>query len=148
MPLHCFRSIQFLDTTGSRTEAVHWGAVAHAGYRCGQPGRDRLQRLAGSPSALSVSLVLWHAVLPKDRWRADRELHNLDWPMGGLPRMIHVDNGKDLVAVDQRQVSPHSPPVALSKSTFLPNGCTLTRFEAHPTAPKSRGLRQLGNKGG
>jgi len=48
-----------------------------------------------APSALSVSLVLWHAVLPKDRWRADRELHNLDWPMGGLPRMIHVDNGKD-----------------------------------------------------
>ena len=48
-----------------------------------------------APSALSVSLVLSHAVLPKDRWLADRELHNLNWPMGGLPRMIHVDNGKD-----------------------------------------------------
>jgi len=48
-----------------------------------------------APSALSVSLVLSHAVLPKDRWLADRELHNLDWPMGGLPRRIHVDNGKE-----------------------------------------------------
>jgi putative transposase len=26
---------------------------------------------------------------------ADRELQTLDWPMGGLPRIIHVDNGKD-----------------------------------------------------
>jgi putative transposase len=48
-----------------------------------------------SPSALSVSLVLSHAVLPKDSWLADRELQNLEWPMGGLPRVIHVDNGKD-----------------------------------------------------
>jgi putative transposase len=48
-----------------------------------------------APSALSVSLVLSHLVLPKDRWLADRELQNLDWPMGGLPRTIHVDNGKD-----------------------------------------------------
>jgi putative transposase len=47
------------------------------------------------PSALSVSLVLSHAVLPKDGWLADRELQNLEWPMGGLPRVIHVDNGKD-----------------------------------------------------
>jgi putative transposase len=48
-----------------------------------------------SPSALSVSLVLSHMVLSKARWLADRELQNLDWPMGGLPRVIHVDNGKD-----------------------------------------------------
>ncbi len=47
------------------------------------------------PSVLSVSLVLSHAVLPKERWLADRELHNLDWPMGGVPRVIHVDNGKE-----------------------------------------------------
>ena len=48
-----------------------------------------------SPSALSVSLVLSHAVLPKAGWLADRELQTLEWPMGGLPRMIHVDNGKE-----------------------------------------------------
>lgn len=48
-----------------------------------------------NPSALSVSLVLSHAVLSKNSWLADRELQNLDWPMGGLPRLIHVDNAKE-----------------------------------------------------
>ena len=47
------------------------------------------------PSALSVALVLTHAVLSKGCWLADRELQNLDWPMSGLPRVIHVDNGKE-----------------------------------------------------
>ena len=48
-----------------------------------------------NPSALSVSLVLSHAVLSKNSWLTDRELQNLDWPMGGLPRLIHVDNAKE-----------------------------------------------------
>ena len=48
-----------------------------------------------NPSALSISLVLSQAVLSKSSWLADRELQNLDWPMGGLPRLIHVDNAKE-----------------------------------------------------
>jgi putative transposase len=48
-----------------------------------------------APSALSISLVLSHALLPKTAWLADRELQNLNWPMAGLPRIIHVDNGKE-----------------------------------------------------
>jgi putative transposase len=48
-----------------------------------------------APSALSVALVLTHAVLSKVGWLADRELQNLEWPMSGLPRVIHVDNGKE-----------------------------------------------------
>jgi putative transposase len=48
-----------------------------------------------APSALSVSLVLSHAVLSKEQWLADRELQNLTWPMSGLPRVIHVDNAKE-----------------------------------------------------
>jgi putative transposase len=48
-----------------------------------------------SPSSLSVSLALSHAVLPKIGWLADRELYTLDWPMGGLPASIHVDNAKE-----------------------------------------------------
>jgi putative transposase len=47
------------------------------------------------PSALSVSLVLTHAVLPKAQWLADRELQTLDWPAGGLPHTVHVDNAKE-----------------------------------------------------
>jgi putative transposase len=47
-----------------------------------------------NPSSRSVSLALSHAVLPKEGWLADRELHTLDWPRGGLPGSIHVDNAK------------------------------------------------------
>jgi len=65
------------------------------------------------PSALSVSLLLSHAVLPKDRWLADRELHNLDWPMGGLPRRIHVDNGKDLESIRFQGVMQLSGPIVV-----------------------------------
>ncbi len=47
------------------------------------------------PSALAVSLVLTHAVLPKAEWLADRELPTVEWPACGLPDRIHVDNGKE-----------------------------------------------------
>jgi hypothetical protein len=40
-----------------------------------------------SPSPLRFS----HVILSKTQWLADRELHNLDWPASGLPRVIHVD---------------------------------------------------------
>jgi putative transposase len=50
-----------------------------------------------NPSSLSVSLALSHALLPKEGWLAERELHALDWPMGGgLLASIHVDNAKEL----------------------------------------------------
>ena len=47
------------------------------------------------PSALAVSLVLTHAVLPKQEWLADRELPNVEWPVAGIPRGIHLDNAKE-----------------------------------------------------
>jgi putative transposase len=48
-----------------------------------------------APSTVSLCLALSHAVLPKDSWLADRELQNLEWPAGGLPRSIHVDNARE-----------------------------------------------------
>jgi putative transposase len=48
-----------------------------------------------APSTLSLCLALSHAVLHKDSWLADRELHNLEWPAAGLPQIIHVDNAKE-----------------------------------------------------
>lgn len=51
-----------------------------------------------SPSTISLSLALSHAVLPKNSWLADRELQTLDWPVHGLPRTIHVDNAKEFHA--------------------------------------------------
>ena len=47
------------------------------------------------PSALSVSLVLTHAALPKDLWLAVGELSAVDWPVSGIPRGIHLDNAKE-----------------------------------------------------
>jgi putative transposase len=48
-----------------------------------------------APSTVSLCLALSHAVLPKASWPADRELSNLEWPAGGLPQTIHVDNAKE-----------------------------------------------------
>jgi putative transposase len=46
------------------------------------------------PSAVAVGLALSMAALPKDDWLKEREL-NLDWPMHGLPRILHSDNGSE-----------------------------------------------------
>jgi putative transposase len=48
-----------------------------------------------APSTISLCLALSHAVLPKTSWLTERELQNLEWPAGGLPRSIHVDNAKE-----------------------------------------------------
>ena len=47
-----------------------------------------------APSAASVGLCLYHAMLPKDKWLAEREL-NASWPCYGRPRKIHTDNAKE-----------------------------------------------------
>jgi putative transposase len=50
------------------------------------------------PCATSVALALAHAVLPKAAWLAARGLR-LPWPVAGLPRVVHVDNGKEFHAL-------------------------------------------------
>lgn len=46
------------------------------------------------PSETSVAMCVAHASLPKDEWLV---LHNVDaqWPVWGIPKTIHVDNGAD-----------------------------------------------------
>jgi putative transposase len=46
------------------------------------------------PCATSVALALAQAVLPKAGWLTEREIR-LPWPVAGLPRSVHVDNGKE-----------------------------------------------------
>src|SRR5450631_51788 len=46
------------------------------------------------PSATSVGLALSIACLPKDRWLKERNL-DIEWAPSGVPKMIHVDNGKE-----------------------------------------------------
>lgn len=47
-----------------------------------------------SPSETSVAMCVAHAMLPKEEWLL---LHKVDsqWPVWGVPRTIHVDNGAD-----------------------------------------------------
>jgi putative transposase len=51
-----------------------------------------------SPSSVSLSLAMSHAVLPKTLWLADRDLQTLDWPVHGPAGTIHVDNAKEFHA--------------------------------------------------
>lgn len=46
------------------------------------------------PSTLSVGMCLVHAILPKERWLADREVE-AEWPCWGMPRIVHADNAKE-----------------------------------------------------
>ncbi len=46
------------------------------------------------PSETSVAICVAHAILPKEEWLL---LHKVDakWPVWGVPRTIHVDNGSE-----------------------------------------------------
>jgi len=46
------------------------------------------------PSETSVAMCVSHSILPKDEWLL---LHKVDskWPVWGIPKTIHVDNGAD-----------------------------------------------------
>ncbi|MDO5667391.1 MAG: DDE-type integrase/transposase/recombinase [Alcaligenaceae bacterium] len=46
------------------------------------------------PSETSIAMCVAHSILPKENWLL---LHNVDaeWPVWGIPKTIHVDNGAD-----------------------------------------------------
>ncbi|KAA0080907.1 transposase [Paraburkholderia sp. T12-10] len=46
------------------------------------------------PSAATVALLVSRIVLPKADWLASLEL-DFDWPMGGLPKVLHMDNAAE-----------------------------------------------------
>jgi putative transposase len=47
-----------------------------------------------APSAAGVALAIAQGVLSKTTWLAEREL-TLAWPVHGLPRALHLDNGRE-----------------------------------------------------
>jgi putative transposase len=47
-----------------------------------------------APSALSVAMVLNHAVLGKERYLAALGV-DVDWPVRGVPKVLHLDNAKE-----------------------------------------------------
>jgi putative transposase len=50
-----------------------------------------------APSSTSVALCQAQAVLPKEPWLRSRAL-TCSWPVWGLPRAIHADNGADFTS--------------------------------------------------
>jgi len=47
-----------------------------------------------SPGSLSVALTVSHLCLPKTDFLRQRQI-DFEWPVHGLPRRIHLDNGKE-----------------------------------------------------
>ena len=55
-----------------------------------------------APSSTSVALCLTQAVLPKEPWLKARALA-CAWPVWGLPRALHADNGADFTSAALRR---------------------------------------------
>lgn len=55
-----------------------------------------------APSATSVALCLAHAALPKEPWLRQRSLA-CTWPVWGVPRAVHADNGADFKSAALRR---------------------------------------------
>ncbi len=47
------------------------------------------------PNAAAVALLLTRVALPKAPWLASLDLPDVDWPMSGLPRTLHLDNAAE-----------------------------------------------------
>ena len=55
-----------------------------------------------APSSTSVALCLSQAVLPKEPWLRQRDLA-CAWPVWGLPRTVHADNGAEFTSAALRR---------------------------------------------
>lgn len=56
-----------------------------------------------APGYFSVSQCLLHSFLPKETFLKEQKIEG-EWNIFGVPRIIHVDNGQDLVSKDMQKV--------------------------------------------
>ena len=84
-----------------------------------------------APSAAGVALAVGQAVLAKPDWLGERGL-DLAWPMHGIPRSLHLDNGKEFhsKALRRSRVQSCSDPDSIPLST---RGVT-TRLSLQPNS--------------
>ena len=60
------------------------------------------------PKAIATGLCISHGISPKERYLESLGLET-DWPIWGIPRVIHVDNGRDFRgAMLERACEKHS----------------------------------------
>lgn len=69
-----------------------------------------------APSAMSAGLCISHAILPKEKWLADRKLE-AEWPCWGVMGTLHMDNAREFrgdmlkVACQEYQIDINLRPV-------------------------------------
>lgn len=69
-----------------------------------------------APSAMSAGLCISHAILPKEKWLADRKF-DVDWPCWGVMGTLHMDNAREFrgdmlkVACQEYQIDINLRPV-------------------------------------
>ena len=69
------------------------------------------------PSAMSAGMCISNAILPKDKWLADRGLGDVDWPSWGVMGSLHMDNAREFrgkmlqAACDDYTIDLHLRPV-------------------------------------
>jgi putative transposase len=56
-----------------------------------------------APGYFNVSQCLYNTFIPKDNFLKEQKV-NGEWPIHGIPRLVLVDNGKDLVGLDMQRV--------------------------------------------
>lgn len=53
-----------------------------------------------APSVTSVGMCITHSIIPKEDWLTRHGVPDAEWPVWGLPKTFHVDNGPDFRATD------------------------------------------------
>lgn len=89
---HCIVDIVIVDSVHRRPIGRPWLTIAIDVHTRSVLG---FYLSLDHPSALSNALCLIHCISPKNLWLTELNLSNIIYPMFGLPKRIHVDNGKD-----------------------------------------------------
>ncbi len=88
---HTLADVILVDDTCRRPIGRPWLSIAlDVSTRCVvgvYVGMDR-------PNAATVALLLTRVVLPKDGWLASLDV-SVDWPMHGIPQLLHLDNAAE-----------------------------------------------------
>jgi len=55
-----------------------------------------------APAGISVAMCVAHSILPKENWLIAHDV-NGEWPVWGVPKVLHADNGPDFQSEDVKK---------------------------------------------